>query len=462
MKKKNAKVLALPLPALPQKLLLLLLGITLLALASGQARAVEVQKVVSPGGIEAWLVEDRSNPIISVEFLFDGAGGITDPAGKEGRAYLVSTLLNEGAGELDSQSFQGVMNDQSIGLGYSAGRDSFGGSLSTLTRYQDQAFDLLRLSLEAPRFDDEAVARMRREVLVGLARSEKDPNAIAGRNLRALLYGDHPYGRPTKGTKESLTGLSQQDLKDFVRDQLTQDRLYIGVSGDIDAESLGKRLDEVFGKLPKTATDTPIEAAEVYKDGGILVIERQQPQSIVVMAQPGIMRDDPDYYTALMVNYALGGSTFSSRLYEEVREKRGLAYGVASYLVPSDHAALIMARVGTQNARVKESLDIIKAEWGRLAQEGPTEEELADAKTYLTGSFALRLSSTGKIASILVAMQAQDLGIDYIDQRDSFFEKVTLEDVQRVARELFDPEQLTVVVIGQPEGITSTLDAPVK
>jgi zinc protease len=448
-----AKPTRLPLAAV-------LLGLTLLLVAPIQARAVEVQRVVSPGGIEAWLVEDRSNPIISVEFLFKGAGGVTDPKDKEGLAYLVSTLLNEGAGPYDSQTFQGQLNDQSIGLGYSSGRDSFGGSLSTLSRYQDKAFELLRLSLLEPRFDAEAVARMRREIIVGLAHEENNPNSIAGRNLRRLLYGDHPYGRPSKGTAESLTGLSLEDLQGFVRSHLTRERLFIGVSGDIDADSLGKRLDQVFGGLPAKGDLPEIAPAQVATQGGTLVIAREQPQSIVVMAQPGLMRDDPDYYTASIANYVLGGSTFSSWLYEEVREKRGLAYGVASYLAPSDYAALVMGRVATQNARVKESIALIKQQWARMAEEGPTAEELADAKTYLTGNFALNLSSTGKIADILVAMQAQNLGIDYIDRRSGFFEKVTLAQVKKVARELFNPEELTMVVVGQPEGLTSTLPVP--
>ena len=438
----------------PLVLSLFFLVVTLLP-----ARAVEVQRVVSPGGVEAWLVEDHTNPIISLELAFRG-GGALDAAGKEGTAYLLSGLLDEGAGEFDSQAFQARLQNLSIRLSFDAGLDSFEGSLRTLTENRDTAFDLLRLALTEPRFDAEPVGRIRGQILAQLKRESEDPNAIAGRTMRRLFFADHPYGRPVHGSPESLAAVTADDLRAFVADRFARDNLVIGVVGDITSEQLSGLLDSTFGGLPAEAA--PIDLPEVAADGsgGVVVIDKNVPQSVVSLGQPGMKRDDPDFYTAFVVNYVLGGGGFSSRLYDEVREKRGLAYSVYSYLSPLDRSALVIAGVATANARVAESLAIIREEWARMAAEGPTAEELADAKTFLTGSYPLRQSSSGRIAGMLVGIQLDELGIDYINKRNSLIEAVTLEDARRVAAELYRPEALTVVVVGRPEGIEPTREAP--
>lgn len=424
-----------------------------------QARAVEVQRVVSPGGIEAWLVEDHTNPIIALELTFLG-GAALDPAGKEGLAYMVSTLIDEGAGPLDSQAFQGELDDLSISLRFDAGLDSFSGSLETLTDNRDRAFELLRLALTEPRFDEEPVERLRSQIIARLSRESEDPNTIASRTLRRLMFGGHPYARPTQGSEATIADLTVADLRGFVEQRFGRDRLFIGVVGDITPEELGKALDETFGVLPEKAAPFTVPEAEVVNPGAVVVVDKPIPQSVVALGQQGIRRDDPDYYTAYTVNYILGGGGFSSRLVEEVREKRGLAYSVYSYLAPLDHGAMVYGGTATQNARVGESLDLIRQEWARMAEAGPTAEELADAKRYLTGSFPLRFSSSDNIAGMLVGMQVEDLGIDYLDRRNSYIEAVTLEDARRVAQRLYRPDDLAVVVVGAPEGITPTQEAP--
>lgn len=431
----------------------------LLLAPAGLARAVEVERVVSPGGIEAWLVQDSSNPMLSLELAFRG-GAAADPEGKAGLSRFVAYLLDEGAGELDSEAFQQKLADESIRLSFDAGRDSFQASMATLTRNRDEAFRLLGLALREPRFDPEPVARLRDQLQTRLARQAEDPDSIASRQLWAAMFPDHPYGRPVDGTPESLARIEVADLERYVEERLARDRLVIGVAGDIDAETLGPLLDRTFGELPAESAAPSVPPAEASAEGGTIVVERDQPQSTIAFAQPGIARDDPDYYAAVAVNYALGGGSFASRLYAEVREKRGLAYSVSAHLLPLDEAALIVGGLGTQNARVAESLAVIWAEWRRMAEEGPTAEELADAKTYLTGSFPLRLSSTGGIAGTLLAMQLEDLGIDYIDKRDDYIESVTLEQAKRVARELYEVEALTTVVVGEPAEVEATRPAP--
>ena len=437
-------------PGLAAALVLL----AILVVAALPARAVEVQRVVSPGGIEAWLVEDHTNPLMAMRFTFRG-GAALDPEGKEGLANLVSGLLDEGAGELDSQAFQGRLEDLSITLRFDAGRDIFAGQLRTLTENRAAALDLLKLALTAPRFDAEPVDRIRSQILANIRREARDPNVLARRALFEALFPDHPYGRPVAGTEESVAAITVEDLKGFVDRRLARDTLHIGVVGDITAEELAGLLDEVFSGLPETAAPWDVPEVEP-KSGETIVITKPAPQSAIVFAQRGILRGDPDYYVASTLNHILGGGGFTSRLYEEVRERRGLAYSVYSALLPLDAAGLVFGGAGTANARAAETVEVVRREWARMAAEGPTEQELADAKLYLTGSFPLRFSSSDRVARILVAMQLEDLGIDYLDRRNGLIEAVTLEDVRRVAGGLLDPEALTVVVAGEPDGITAT------
>lgn len=434
-------------------------ALLLSALAPLTAGAVEPQRVVSPGGIEAWLIEDRSNPIIALDVGFRG-GAVTDPADKAGRARMAAALLDEGAGGLDSQAFQKELADLSIRLSFDAGRDTFTGSLTTLTRNRERAFELLRLALTEPRFDAEPVERIRQQLIVRAKRDAVDPDSVAWSTLTAALYPDHPYGRRTDGTPESLAAIERADLEAFVAERLARDNLYIGVAGDISAAELGPLLDAVFGALPAESAPIAAGAADPAADGGTIVVDKEVPQSVVALGHGGIARDDPDYYTAYAVNYILGGGGFASRLYTEVREARGLAYSVYSYLNPLDRSSLVLGGVATANARVGESLELIRQEWARMAAEGPSAEELADAKTYLTGSFPLRFNSTGALSRILVGMQMEKLGLDYLERRNDYIEAITLEDARRVAAELYKPEALTAVVVGRPDGIEATRAAP--
>ena len=424
-------------------------------LVAQPAAATEVQRVVSPGGIEAWLVEEHGIPILSLKAAFRG-GAVLDAAGREGTANMTSGLLDEGAGEYDSQAFQTRLQDLSVRLGFDAGLDSFTVSLKTLSENTDAAFDMLRLAMTEPRFDDEPVERIRGQIQVNLARQAEDPDRIVGRAWFETAFPGHPYGRPVEGTPETVAAITADDLRAFVAGQLARDRLYIGVVGDITPARLGPLLDTAFGALPAAGAALDTARAEPAASGRVMVVERDIPQSIAIFGHAGIDRDDPDYYAAYVMNHILGSGGFTARLTHEVREKRGLAYGVYTYFSPMDHAALYLGRVATENGSVAESLDIIRAELARMRDDGVTPEELDDAKTYLTGSFPLRLDSNGKIANLLVGIQLEDLGIDYIDKRNGYIEAVTLEHANRMARELLKPEALQIVVVGKPEGLETS------
>ncbi len=416
------------------------------------AGAVDIQRVESPGGIEAWLVEEHSIPIIAVEIAFDG-GGALDPRGKEGLANLLSGLLDEGAGDLDSQAFQGRLEELAIRLGFDSYRDTFWASLKTLTENRDEAFALLGLALTAPRFDTDAVERVRGQVLSGLRRDAEDPDEIAGRKFLATAFPYHPYGRPGRGTPESVAAITAEDLHGAVAQRFAAANVTVGVVGDIDPETLGLLLDRTLGGLPARARTATIAETRPAPVASISVVRKPVPQSVVRFGMPGLKRSDPDFYAAYLMNHVLGGGSFTSRLYGEVREKRGLAYSVYSYLSTLDRAGLVAGGVASANERVAEAIEVIRGELSRLREEGITEDELRDAKTYINGAYPLRLDSNTSIARSLVAIQLEDLGIDYMDRRSSYIDAVTTEDIRRVARRLIRPDELIIVVVGDPEGL---------
>lgn len=420
-------------------------GGVFLATVSGQAEAASPQRVISPGGIEAWLVEERTVPLIAVNVAFQG-GSTQDPVGKEGLANLLSTLLDEGAGDLDGQAFQAKVEDLSLRLGFEDSREVFYGEMKTLSESRDAAFDLLRLAITKPRFDLDAVDRMRAQAISGLRREAKDPDTVAGEALSKALFANHPYGRPATGNEASLKAITAADLRAFHASTFAREGLKIAVVGDIDAKTLAPLLDSVFGSLP--AKGSLVAVPDVEPRTGVTVAETMAvPQATIRFAGPGLKRDDPDFMAGFLMNHILGGGSLSSWLYEEVREKRGLAYSVSTSLAPFRHAGLFVGGVGTRADRAAETLAVIKEQIRRMADVGPTEKELAETKAFLIGSYPLRFDTSDKIAGQLLSIQLDNLGIDYTDRRNGLIEKVTLDDVKRVARRILSKD-LTVVTVG--------------
>ncbi|MBT5457397.1 MAG: insulinase family protein [Rhodospirillaceae bacterium] len=439
----------------PLRVTLMFALVILTALAARQAAAIDIQRVVSPGGVEAWLVRDTSVPVISFTFAFDG-GASLDPVGKEGRAKMVSALLDEGAGDLTSQEFQARLEDIAARLRFSASSDRFSGTLRTLSANRDKAFELLALALTKPRFDAKPVERIRAQMIAGLKSALQDPDTIASRAWYKAVFPAHPYGRPNGGTIQSVKAITIADLRGFTTGNLSRKSLKVGVAGDITAAELSRRLDQIFGALPANGAMRAVPDITPGAIGQQIVIDQNVPQSVVMFGHTGIARDDPDWYTASVMMRILGGGGFASRLTEEVREKRGLAYSVYSYLNPYKHTALIMGGVATANARVAESLKVIRAQWQLMAEKGVTEKELSSAKTYINGSFPLRLDSTRRIAGMVLAIQINKLGIGYLDRRSDLISAVTIDGIKRVAKRLLRENDLTVVVVGRPKGLKST------
>ncbi|WP_271952138.1 M16 family metallopeptidase [Ruegeria faecimaris] len=412
---------------------------------------IEIEEVTSPGGITAWLVEDHSIPFTALELRFRGGTSLDDPT-KRGAVYLMSGLIEEGAGEMDARTYARELESLAASFGYSASDDSVSISAQFLTENRDEVIDLLRTTIHEPRFDQDAVDRVRAQVLSGLRSDQTSPSDIAGRSFAEMAYGDHPYGSEGKGTIESVSALTRDDVVTAYENVFTKDRLYVGAVGDITPEELGAVLDELLLDLPDTGKPIP-KRADVTITGGVSVIEFDTPQSVALFGHAGIDRDDPDFFSAYLLNHILGGGGFESRLMQEVREKRGLTYGVATYLVPKDLASVYLGSVSSANDRIAEAVDVIRNEWARAASEGVTQKELDDAKTYLTGAYPLRFDGNSQIAGIMVGMQMEDLPIDYIATRNDKVNAVTLEDVNRVASELLDPDGLHFTIVGKPEGL---------
>jgi zinc protease len=423
------------------------------------ARAVDIESVTSPGGITAWLIEDHSNPLISLSFGFKG-GASEDPQGKDGLATFVSGLLDEGAGDIVSADFQKTLADHGIDFGFDANLDSFTGGLRFLSDDKDLAMGMLGLALTKPRFDPEPISRMRGQFVSQAEDEEKDPEQVASQAFGKILFGDHPYARNSDGTVAGLQAIGVDDLKGFVARTFAKDRLYVAVVGDVTPEQLKPLLDKAFAALPEKSPPIAVPEAKIDDQGGLAVIERDLPQTIILFGEPGVKRSDPDFFPAYLANYTLGGGGFSSRLTEEVREKRGLTYGIDTDLVTLDHAGAIWGSAQTVNDKAAQVIDLTRQEWAKMQADGPSQAELDAAKTYLLGSYAQNFTTTRSAARTLLGIQMQHLGIDYVTRREQEIQAVTLDQVKAAAKKLFDPNKLAILALGKPVGLKPTRQVP--
>ena len=439
-----------------------LLAVTFLTLqAITPARAaVKIQEVTSPGGITAWLVEDYTVPIIAVRFAFSG-GSVQDPQGKEGLTNLMTGLFDEGADELDAEAFQERLDDVGAEIGFEAGLDSVYGAMRMLADSRAEGFDLLRLAVTAPRFDDAPLERIRAQILTGIQRNMRDPNTLGRDQFARALYGEHPYAKRSEGTAETLASITAQDLHTLHGRTFAKDNLNIAVVGAIDAQALAAELDRVFGALPSAPQLEPIAKAEL-KLGQEVRYDYPLPQATLQLVYPGIEREDPEFFAAFLMNQMLGGGTFSSRLFDEVREKRGLAYGVGSGLVTRDYAEMLTIGTSTRADRAQETLGVIRDVVAAMARDGVSEEELARAKTYLIGAYAINnLGSSSSVARTLVELQKDKRGIDYIESRAAQIEAVTPAQIKAAAERLLSAEP-AVLVIGPAENAAPAPEADEK
>ncbi len=424
--------------------------------ANANDTVLDIQKVTSPNDIEAWLVEDKNLPIISIKFSFKGAGSVNLEKDQQGISQLLSNMLDEGAGDYTSQAFQQELSDHSISLSFGSSRDNFGGSLKFLTREKDKAVNLLSLALNKPRFDSEPLGRMKQANITRIKSSQGDPDWIAARIFNDRAYENHPYALNSGGTITSLSNITADDLRNFKQNHLTKDRLHVGVSGNINAEELALLLDSVFGDLPETATQSSIQKINIQNKSNLYFYQKDIPQSIIMMAMDTIDELDEDYYTLQILNHIFGASGFGSRLMEEAREKNGLTYGIYSGLNNSEYIDALTISTSTKNETVDQMLDIIKTEMVKI-HTNITDEEIKKAQDYIIGSMPLSLTNNDSIASIILNMQINDRPIDYLDAYKKKIMAVTKDSVSRLAQKILTPNNMLTIIVGNPENLSNPI-----
>lgn len=414
-------------------------------------RIPEVRRVITDSGIEAWLIEEKSTPVISVSVRFKG-GKASDPPQLTGLSGLAASLMDEGAGRYNAEEFSEIMAEKAISVFFSASADTFSGGLETLRQNKEEAFDLFRLALTEPRFDRKNIRRMKEKMYAGIEARKGNPNALARERWAKLVYKDHPYARLLP-TKQTIRAITRANLRSFVRDRLAKDNIFIGVAGNISAEELKPLLEKTFAGLPEKSRVKEVPPYTPELSDRIDVLSMDVPQSAVLFGHKGISRNDPDFYAAVLVNYVFGGGSFASRLFNEVREKNGLAYSIDTNLEAGRISPMVTGSVGSDNAKLADAIKIIQKQWRLMAEEGPTEQELNDAKTFITGSFPLAFSSSSGLASTLAGMQYNELGIDYLNRYNDLINAVTPELAKKTAARLLLPDSLFFVVVGKPANL---------
>jgi zinc protease len=433
--------------------LLAAIGTALLSmLPLAPAGAVDIKEISTPLGIKAWLVEDKSVPVITMTFSFNG-GTASEPEGQKGVTSLMAILLTDGAGTLGAQDFKRRQEDSEVSLGFSASLDRVSGSLRVLSTNRAEGFELLRLAMTAPRFDADMLEQRRAQSISSLNQSEQRPQAVAARTMMAAVFGGHPYSSNAEGLRDNLRTLTVDQIKARAAAVLSRTGLVIAAVGDIDEADFARELDKAFGALPAGPVLPELPEWKPMAKARTIVVERPVPQSTVQIVMPGIARDDPDWYAAFVMNHIFGGGGLGSRLATEVREKRGLAYGASSGLRLYKKASLLVISTASANEKVGEAVRVIRAEMARMRTEGATEQELADAKTYLTGALPVSLDSSGSIASLLYSMQIDGLPRDHLDKRAALIAAVKPEDIRRVARRLLRDDAAVTVIVGKPVGL---------
>jgi zinc protease len=426
--------------------------IALFVLLAAPLRAeVAITPVTSPSGLNAWLVEEHSIPFVAIEVIFAG-GATLDSDEQAGAVNLMTSLLSEGAGEMDAQAFAARSEELATSLSFSAGRDSISVSARFLVEDAEAVIDHLRTALTQPRFDEDAIARVRGQIVAQLRRDALDPNTLASQAFARTAFGAHPYGRESNGTAETVASLDRDALIAAHRGAITRNGVFIGAAGDITAEDLGLLLDRLFEGIPEAGREPPPHA-EFLAEAGLEIIPFDGPQSVVAFGHAGIARDDPDFLTAFVVNEVFGGGRFGTRLMQSVRTERGLTYGIGAFLSSGAYGESYQGRLSTDNANVETVIELLREEWARMAEEGISAEELARIQTYLTGAYPLRFDGNSSIAGIMASMQYQGFDIDYVNIRNDLIEALTLEEVNAVAAQLYDPDALFFVIVGQPVGL---------
>lgn len=429
-------------------------AVTAATILSFPAGAVTVKSVAGPTGVETWLAEEHALPMIAFEISLP-AGSAYDPPSRQGLANMAASLLNEGAGDLGSDAFKEALESRAIRLQARVDRDYLVISLTTLGENAGEAVRLTALALTHPRFDPAAVERVRAAALARLKQEDQNPARAAVKAWYAANFDAHAYAHAPDGSASGLSAITPSDLSDFVASHFARGAIKVAVAGDIGEAALKRDLQQLFLALPDRNLPAPPKPVDTGKPG-LRSIPRNEAAPVAVFGMAGPMRSDPDYIAAYVANEILGGGTFSARLMDQVRDRRGLTYGIETHLDDFRSAAVIIGEVQSDKTKIDTALKVTESEMARFAQSGATPKELSDAKTYLTGSYPLTLDSNAKIARTLGQYQRSGLSADYVAKRNALIDAVTLAKVNEAAKKYFDPSRLVVVMVGTPAAPAKT------
>ncbi len=433
-----------------------------LGLATSAHAAITVETTSIGHGVKVWYAPNENAPVVDVVLSFEGAGSVSDPEGKGGRAAFAASMLTEGAGGLDSAAFRRALEENAITLSVDASDDRLQIHIYCLREHATRAGQLLAMALAQPLLAEADQQRMKSDITSLLARLNERPGYVAGRLLSARAFKGHPYANAHYGDAASVAALNANDVRDFMRTYITRGNVLVAASGDVDASLLDDMLEPVVDALADNDTGAvAVSQTSLAGSGETLRQTMPVPQTTVLFAAPAIARDDPRFYAQYLLNYVLGGSALFSRLGEEIRQKKGLVYSIDTDLDMKRGAAVISGALATRNASAEEAITQVKAVLDKMHKTGVSTQECEDAKGYVIGAFTRKLDGSSAVTDMLMAMQIHKLGEDYIEKRAELFGNVSCGDINAVASEILNPANFLFAVVGGSPEVGGTGPIPV-
>lgn len=438
-----------------------LIFVTLLFSVTPAFAAISVSTTRIGHGVDAWYVGNDSVPVVDMMISFEGAGSISDPESKAGRAAFAAAMLTEGAGTLDSVSFARTLEENAITMEISASDDRLTIHIRCLRANAVRAGELLAMALAQPQLAEGDMARIRAQMTSALTQMDENPNYQAGRLLAAKAFAGHPYANPPFGTKTSVAHLGAQDVRDYMKTYVTRGNVLITAAGDVSSGLLSDVLKKVVEALAENDSGAVATTQTTMQGGGETLRQTMPvPQTVVQFAAPAMARDDKHFYAMHLLNHILGGHGLFSRLADGLRQQKGLVYGIGTNLDMRRGASLISGSLATRNATADAAIAEVKTVLESLRTKGVTTEECNDAKAYVLGSFPLQLDRSQKVSNILLMMRIQRLGEDYLSEREALFNKVSCADINAVAEQWLDPARFVFAVVGGTPDMASPTLAP--
>lgn len=423
----------------------------LLLISVSHSFALDIKRSVLKNGLTLLIVERHNLPVVKVAIGIK-AGSLNEPEEKSGLANLTASLLAEGTKNRTARQISEEIDFVGGSVGASGGNDYSTASLSVLKKDVRLGFDLLSDIILNPVFPQDEINKKIERTKGGLKAMEEDPGYLASREFKKAVFGSHPYGRLTTGTAKTLDRITRGDLVEFHSRYFTPDNSIMAVVGDITPEEAEQLINEYFAKW-KAKGEKPPSRPEItsVKERNTVTIDKNLTQANIILGHKGVSRDDPDYYAISVMNYILGSGGFASRLMQNIREEKGLAYDIHSFFAPNKYGGRFQVGLQTKNESANTAIEEVLKEIRNIQAVPVSDTELSDAKSFLTGSFPMRIETSSRIAGFLVAVEYYGLGTGYIDNYPLYINNITKEDVLRVAKKYLDPENYVLVVVADQE-----------